>query len=282
MRFLILFATAAMFSLFFGDEAQARRGGGVWGTSEQMSLIANTQITDDTGQQLSLCHLTKKTHIIFAGVWRSSLGYVMAPNKCDAESYYPLNAERLALGKVLGDFPEDLPEQPRLSTDDVISGFWGLGVIVLLVGLAGVKWAKQSARAKERLAGMNGTAPAAVQAMDAMCHAAKADGKLDNTEIVLMADIAQQMTGEVFDEQRIRRMYELAEAKPTDQQFTRFGKGLSPDQKRLVMQAVLMVVGADGDLDKRETVFVQKLAHGLKLSSEEVKSLFQSIHAKPA
>ena len=206
----------------------------------------------------------------------------MATNKCDSDSYYPVNAEQLALGKIMGDFPEDLPDQPSLSISDMISGFWGLGAIVLLLGVAGIKWAGRSARTSKRMAEMKGAAPAAIKAMDAMCHAAKADGRLDDSEIELMADIARQMTGETFDEQRIRRMYELAEAKPTDQQFTSFGSGLTPDQKRLVMQAVLMVVGADGDLDKRETAFVQKLAQGLKISANEVKSLFQSIHAKPA
>ena len=74
----------------------------------------------------------------------------------------------------------------------------------------------------------------------------------------------------------------LPRKSPTDHQFAGFGSGLTPDQKRLVMQAVLMVIGADGDLDKRETAFVQRLAHGLKISGEDVKALFQSIHAKPA
>lgn len=282
MRVLIFCAAALTFTLIFGDEAQARRSGGAWGTSEQMSLIHDTQITDDKGQTLSLCHLTKKTHIMFAGVWRSSLGYAMAVNKCDADRYYPVNAQQLALGKTLGDFPQSLPEQPVLSVNEMISGFWGLAAIVLLLGIAGVKWAGRSARTNKRVAEMKGAAPAAIKAMDAMCHAAKADGSLDDSEIALMADIAQQMTGETFDQQRIRRMYDLAEDKPTDQQFTSFGRGLTPDQKRLVMQAVLMVVGADGRLDRRETAFVQKLAQGLRINAEEVKSLFHSMHAKPA
>ncbi|KIC40056.1 hypothetical protein RA27_14525 [Ruegeria sp. ANG-R] len=282
MRFLILCAAAITVSLFLGGEAHAKRAGGVWGTSEQMSLVAETQITNDQGQTLSLCHLTEKTHILFAGVWRSSMGYALATNKCDADSYYAVNAEQLTLGQAIGEYPNDLPTQPAMSFGDMISGFWGLCALVLLFALAGIKWAGQSARTSKRRAEMRGAAPAAVKAIDAMCHAAKADGRLDDSEIALMSDIAKQMTGETFDEARIRRMYDLAEAKPTEHQFASFGSGLSPDQKRMVLQAVLMIIGSDGDLDKRETDFVQKLAHGLKISGAEVKALFHSMYAKPA
>ncbi len=282
MRFLILSAIAIMVSLFSTGEAQAKRAGGVWGTSEQLSLVAETQLTNDQGQLLSLCHLTEKTHIIFAGVWRSSMGYALATNKCDADSYYAVNAEQLALGQVVGEYPKDLPAQPAMSIGDMISGFWGLCALIVLFAFAGIKWAGRSARTSKRKAEMKGAAPAAIKAIDAMCHAAKADGKLDDSEIALMSDIAKQMTGETFDEPRIRRMYDLAEEKPTEHQFASFGRGLSPDQKRMVLQAVLMVIGSDGDLDKRETDFVQKLAHGLKISGPEVKALFHSMYAKPA
>ncbi len=282
MRFLILCATAIIVSLFSTGEAQAKRAGGVWGTSEQLSLVAETQLTNDQGQLLSLCHLTEKTHVIFAGVWRSSKGYALATNKCDADNYYAVNAEQLALGQVVGEYPKDLPAQPAMSIGDMISGFWGLCALIVLFAFAGIKWAGRSARTSKRKAEMKGAAPAAIKAIDAMCHAAKADGKLDDSEIALMSDIAKQMTGETFDEARIRRMYDLAEEKPTEHQFASFGRGLSPDQKRMVLQAVLMVIGSDGDLDKRETDFVQKLAHGLKISGPEVKALFHSMYAKPA
>ncbi len=282
MRILTFCATALLFTLFFGEEAQARRGGGVWGTSEQMSLIAQTDIEDNAGQKLALCHLTEKTHIIFAGIWRSSKGYVLAPNGCDSDSYYALSADKLELGKQLGDFPSDLPDQPAMSRDDMISGFWGLAAIAGLLIVAGIKMAGRSARKTQRHAEMGSVPPAALQVMDAMCHAAKSDGKLDPSEVTMMADIAKQITGATFEEDRIRRMFDMAEAKPTDAQFAAFGRGLTSDQKRLVMQAALMVAGADGHLDQKETVFVQKLARGLCISADEVKAMFQSMTAKTA
>ncbi|WP_160175200.1 TerB family tellurite resistance protein [Ruegeria halocynthiae] len=282
MRFLTYCAAALFMTMFFGHEAHAKRGGGVSGTSEQMSLIAETEIQDDTGQTLALCHLTEKTHILFAGVWRSSKGYVLAPNGCDSDSFYRLSADKLELGKALGDFPSDLPDQPVMSLNDMISGFWGLGAIAILLAIAGVKTAGRSARKRQRQSEMGAAAPAAIQAMDAMCHAAKADGQLDTSEIAMMADIAKQMTGENFDDARIRRMYDMAEVKPTDAQFAAFGRGLSNEQKRLVMQATLMIVGADGNLAQSESVFVQKLAKGLNISVDEVKAMFQSMTASPA
>lgn len=282
MRFLILCASALFFTMFSGEEAQAKRGGGVWGTSEQMSLIAPTDIQDDTQQKLALCHLTRKTHVLFAGVWRSSIGYVLAPNNCDSDSYYNLTAERLALGKVMGDFPSDLPDQPVMSSNDIFSGFWGLGAIVILLAIAGIKAAGRSARKSKRHAEIGSLPPAALQVMDAMCHAAKADGKLDDAEVAMMADIAKQITGTTFDKARIRRMFEMAEAKPTDAQFAAFSRGLTADQRRMVLQATLMVVGSDGHMDQSERAFVQKLAQGLSINIDEVKAMLHAMVTKPA
>lgn len=282
MRFLTLCASALIFAMFFGDEAQAKRAGGVWGHSEQMSLIAPTDIQDDTGQTLALCHLTKKNHVLFAGIWRSSIGYVLAPNGCDSDSYYSLSAERLEIGKLTGNFPSELPDQPEMSTADMISGFWGLGAFAILLGAILLKSRARAQRKAQRYAAMGDVQPAALQAMDAMCHAAKADGRLDPSEIAMMADIAKQMTGDVFDEARIRSMFDMTEAKPTDAQFAAFGKGLTAEQKRLVMRAALMIVGADGTLANDENIFVQKLARGLSISVDEVKLMFQSMTGQPA
>lgn len=281
MRSLFLCAMALVFTVFSGEEAQAKRGGG-GGTMEQLSFIAETDITSDAGKPLALCHLTEKRHVLFAGVWRSSIGYALAENNCDADRFYHLDTERFQLGQVLGEFPEDLPLEPKMSAADMISGFWGLGVIVLVLVFAAVKKLKQSKRKAQRRSEMGSIHPAALQAMDAMCHAAKADGRLDASEIAMMADIAKQMTGDTFDEARIRRMFDMAEAKPTDAQFAAFGKGLSAEQKRMVLQATLMIVGADGNLDKQENIFVQKLARGLSISLDEVKLMFQSMAAQPA
>ncbi|MBO9411560.1 MULTISPECIES: DUF533 domain-containing protein [unclassified Ruegeria] len=245
-----------------------------------MSLIAPTKIEDDTGRRLALCHLTKKTHIIFAGVWRSSIGYVMAPNLCDSDSYYKLTADKLELGKVLGDFPADLPQQPAMSRADMLSGFWGLGVIALLMTLAGFRKAGQARRLTPLPSETDGIPPTAMRAMDAMCHAAKADGKLHPSEITLMADIALQITDEHFDEARIRRMFDAAEAKPTAAQFAAFGTGLTSDQRRMVLRAALMIAAADGSFDHHETAFVYKLARGLNILTDEVAEMLHEMRAK--
>jgi len=280
MKYLIVSTVALLITIFSGEEAQAKRGD-IWSTSEELSLVVQTEIQDDTGQILALCHLTKKTHILFAAIWRSSKAYVMAPNGCNSDSYYKLSAEKLEVGKALGDFPQDLPEQPVMSSAELISGFWGLGVIAALLALAGIKTASRVRRKSHRHAAMGPMQPVALQIMDAMCHAAKADGRLDASEIKMMVDIAKQMTGNTFDEDRIRRMFDMAEVKLTDVQFTAFGKGLSTEQKRMVMQASLMIVGADGTLDKDENIFVQKLARGLSINLDEVRSMLQTMAEKP-
>lgn len=281
MRLLMMLAAAITITFWTSDQAQARRGA-AWGSSETTSLVAETTITAADGQLLSLCHLTKKTHIMFAGIWRSSMGYVLADNRCDTDGYYKVKPGFLAAAKLNGELAQEIPDQPSMSSNEIISGFWGLGAIgaLILFGLVSAK--KRNARRALRTSEMTGASPSAIKILDAMCHVAKADGRLDAGEVALMADLSHQMTGTAFDSDRIRRMYDLAETKLTPSQYKSFGNGLAEGDKRMVMKAVLLMTGADGDLDKKEMEFVQKLAIGLKIGGEEVKAIFASLSQAPA
>lgn len=281
MRLLMMLAAAITITFWNSDQAEARRGGG-WGTSESSSFVAETTITAADGQLLSLCHLTKKTHILFAGIWRSSIGYVLADNRCDTDGYYKVKPGFLAAAKLNGELAAEIPDQPSMSSNEIISGFWGLGAIAALIIFGLVSAKKRKARADLRSSEMTGASPTAIKILDAMCHVAKADGRLNAGEIAMMADLSQQMTGTAFDSDRIRRMYDLAEAKLTSAQYKNFGKGLADGDKRMVMKAVLMMAGSDGNIDKKEMEFVQKLATGLKIGSNEVKAIFAGLTQAPA
>ncbi|MCL6282879.1 TerB family tellurite resistance protein [Ruegeria sp. 2012CJ41-6] len=279
MRFLTLLATAITLTLITTEDAEARRGG-TSGYSESLGLVSDTNIVND-GVAYSLCHLTKTHNVIFANVWRTSKGYVLAADRCEAERFYPISEEQVIAAQVVGEIPDTVPSVARLNMNEILSGFWGLAAIGGLLVLAGFKMADRAARTRRRQGEMTGAAPVAIKIADAMCHAAKADGSLDEEEIKIIADITEKMTGAAFDRARIQRMYELAEAKPTDAQFASFGKGLPLDQRRLVMQATLMIVAADGNIDRQENAFVQKLARGLSLDANEVQGMFRSISATP-
>jgi len=281
MRLLMMLAAAITITFWTSDQAEARRGA-AWGSSESSSFVAETTITAADGQLLSLCHLTKKTHILFAGIWRSSIGYVLADNRCDTDGYYKVKPGFLAAAKLNGELAAEIPDQPSMSSNEIISGFWGLGAIAALIIFGLVSAKKRKARADLRSSEMTGASPTAIKILDAMCHVAKADGRLNAGEIAMMADLSQQMTGTAFDSDRIRRMYDLAEAKLTPAQYKNFGKGLADGDKRMVMKAVLMMAGSDGNIDKKEMEFVQKLAAGLKIGSNEVKAIFASLTQAPA
>jgi len=282
MRLLMMLAAAITITFWTSDQAQAGRGGGVMGTSETTSFVAETTITADDGQLLSLCHMTKKTYIMFAGVWRSSIGYVVAGNRCETDEYYEIKPDFLTMAKLTGKLAQEVPDQPVMSSDEIIDGFWGLGPIGIFILFVLVSLNKRRKRAALRTGEMTGASPTAIKILDAMCHVAKADGRLDANEIALMADLSHQMTGTAFDSDRILRMYNLAETNLTPAQYKSFGKGLAEGDKRLLMTAVLMMASADGNIDKKEMQFVQKLGMGLKIGDKEVNTIFAGLNQATA
>ncbi|MDA5095151.1 DUF533 domain-containing protein [Aliiroseovarius sp. KMU-50] len=277
MRYLI-FTLAALASILVADAAEARRGGG--STSQTMLFVAETPIELD-GQPYALCHLVDDSKVLFIPLFRSVEGYVLAANRCAAEEYYELPTERFVEGKADGAFPADLPDTPKLSTSAMINGHWGWVIVLGFIGFAVVAWLKTRKRRTERQALMGDLSPVAKAILDAMCHAAKADGNIDETEVVQIARIAQEMTGETFDLTTVRRMSELAEEKPADNYFKSLAKGLNPNEASLMMKAVLMVVAADGTLGGKEQGFVGRLAKVLKLGGEQVNALLNQVVATP-
>lgn len=272
-------AVAVLAASLSAFPAEARRGGG--STSQKMLFVADTQIEIE-GRAQSLCLLVEDSGVLFVPLFRTLEGYVLAENKCDDDSYYETNAEMLAAGQAQGLIPADVPAEASLSLVQKVQGFWGWGIILGFVGLAGMGALKTRGRRKEREGLMGDAPPAAIAILDAMCHAAKADGTIAPEEVAEIARIGGEMTGRSFSPTDVARMADLAEAAPSDKDFKRMIKGLMPQEQELMMKAVLTIVASDGQLDGKEQKFVGKLAGAMKMKADQVNALLgEVVGARP-
>ncbi len=255
--------------------AEARRGGG-YSTNQELLFVSPTEIENDLGP-LSVCHLVKTRAIIFINVWRTLEGYALANNGCMTDAYFDLSAEELSAAQLAGAISKDVPATPKLSMAQVMNGSWGLGLIAALVGFAIFKAFKIRARRNERMSFVSGASPVAQAIIDAMCHAAKADGHIAPSEIAQIKQAAEEMTGETFTNDTVAHMASIAEAKLDQSGFKRLVKSRSPAENMDIMRGVLMVVAADGRLDGKEKVFVGGLAQAMKMSGQQVAILLAEV-----
>lgn len=244
--------------------AEARRGGG--GYSEGMLFIAETTEVDDKGAPLSLCILEKTNKIMFFPIYRSAQSYALAPNRCDAENYYGITADKFQMGQVLGIFPEDLPIEPKLSMQQMAGGMWGLalGLPLILLGIAG----KIGGRApKPKLDSF------ADKVVSVMCYVARADGKIETAEVNAMCNVLHQLTGKNYDPQQVGQYAMSLSGEMTDRELKKLAKGLDQDHKNVLVQAAIMIAGADGLMDGTENQIIYRLSKAMKVGGEKVDEM---------
>ncbi|WP_108814735.1 DUF533 domain-containing protein [Loktanella sp. Alg231-35] len=256
-------------------QADARRGGG-YGTAEQLVFVSPTEFEDETGP-LALCHFVETHSIIFVNVWRSLTGYALASNNCQSEQYYEFTATELESAQAAGMIPADVPLQPKLSMKSLAEGFWGFGLLIAVLAFAGFKLLAVQKRRGQRIAIMADATPAAQAILDAMCHAAKADGYIAPSEVAMIKQAAEEMTGTIFAMEDVKRMADLAEETLDLKGHKRLINGRTKPEQLDMMRGVLMVVAADGKLDGKEQVFVGGLARAMGMDGGTVQSLMAEV-----
>lgn len=272
MRILFTVLIAAI-TIASANPAEARRRGS---STQEMIFVSDTKVEIE-GQSYALCQLVETNSIFFINLFRSLEGYVLAPNKCIAERYIAISDKDLADGKAQGAIPESVPAVAKLSTKDMIMGHWGWLLILAVVAFAGMGYFKTRGRRKARIELMQGANPTATAILDAMCHAAKADGVIAPEEVAEIQKVASEMTGHNFEAATVKQMADLAEGDPSDNEIKRFAKGLNPAEQELMMKGVLMVVASDGQLEGKEQAFVGKLGAALKMSGDQINALLLDV-----
>lgn len=273
MRSSMLALLATTFLVALPEPAEARRGGS---EHQDLLFVAETKIIEE-GVPYSLCLLVNERSAFGINLFRSVETYALAENKCDTTAYYPMSVEDIAEAKEAGMIDAAIPNEPKLSTSDLITGHIGWLLVAGVLAFAGYGALNARKRRQERQGMMGEASPAAVAILDAMCHAAKADGHIDASEIAAIADAAERMTGESFDPGQVARMAELAEGKPSDKDFKRLVKGRTGPEFDVMMRGVLMVVAADGRLADSEQQFVGKLAKAMRMSGEQVQTILHDV-----
>ncbi len=273
MRNFMMALLATTCLVAFPDPAEARRGGS---EHQELLFVADTKIVEQ-GVPYSLCILVNERSAFGINLFRSVETYALAENKCDTKSYYPMSVEDIAEAKEAGMIDNVIPNEPRLSTSNLIMGHIGWLLVAGVLAFAAYGALKARKRRQERQGMMGEASPAAVAILDAMCHAAKTDGHIDASEVAAIADAAERMTGESFDPAEVAKMAELAEGKPTDKDFKRLVKGRTAPEFEVMMRGVLMVVAADGRLADSEQQFVGKLAKAMRMSGEQVQNILRDV-----
>ncbi|MEJ8560218.1 DUF533 domain-containing protein [Yoonia sp. GPGPB17] len=273
MRHLFIGLFAAFLTAAAATQAEAR---GSYSTTQSMLFVSATEM-DDNGAPLALCHLVTTRAVIFVNVWRTLEGYALAEDNCQTDQYYAMSSEDLLSAQAAGMIPKGIPATPKLALGKLAEGFWGLGALAALLAFAGVKALQVQKRRKQRMSMVSHASPAAQSILDAMCHAAKADGYIAPSEVEMIQRTAQEITGEAFSLDLVKQMAQLAEEKLEAKGFARLVKNRSKLEQLDMMRAVLMVVAADGRLDGKEKAFVGGLAQAMRMDGGTVSALLQEV-----
>ena len=254
----------ALAALIFATTAEARRGGG--GTVEFMDHVAEFSgpMLDNSGAQLSLCHLVEDMHVLYVPLYYTSKGYVLAPNRCDSDSYYDLNEGGLAEAQAQGLLPADIPAEPSINlarrVPTILVGLFFLALIGTFI--------RQKMNKDKRLAEMGAIPLVAQRVLDVACHAARVDGDTSEAEVAVIADITRQITGTAIEPERVRKMISLSVKSPQAAHFKAFVKGLDASQNEMLIRAALMVIAADGQIAKAEQNFLNQLASAAGITQQ--------------
>lgn len=274
MKAFPLLAASAVTAMTLALPAEAARRGG--SEHQDLLFVSATEFSRE-GQPWALCQLTTTTSKFFINFWRSVDTYALAPNNCNATEYFSMSAEDIASAKAEGMIPASIPDEPKLSAMNMIQGMWGIGLGIGMIGFFGAQSFMSGKRRKERESLMGNVSPATMAILDAMCHAAKADGSISEDEVAQIAHAARELTGEEFDLATVRRIAELAETEVTEADCRRFIKPLADSQARVMMQGVLTVVAADGQLAGKEQEFVAKLMAAMKMQADDVNGILGEV-----
>lgn len=262
-------AVAAALSLL--PTAAAAKGGG--GYAEHLEYVADYGPQGEGQENLALCHLVKKYHVLFIPIYYQSEGYVLAENRCDTDSFYHFKEGGLAAAKAVGLLPADLPDEPSISLGQrVPTILWGLLLAAVMVAAV-----KRRSRRNGLAAQMSDLPQRTQVLLNVLCHAAKSDGRIAAQEIGLIAEITRKMTGTDVSHSRVEQIAAMAEKKLMPKDFERFANGLDADGRESIVKAVLLVLAADNKLEKAEQRFLNGLISAFKVSQLQFQRIMSEM-----
>lgn len=107
-----------------------------------------------------------------------------------------------------------------------------------------------------------------------LCLMAKADGKVDDDEIKMIADLVKQMTNKEINEDELKSISDNLKNESVDQYLINFKDLLGEQQKKNIIEALYYVASADGKVEDDEMKLLISAAGSLNMTQEQVKSIF--------
>jgi tellurite resistance protein len=111
--------------------------------------------------------------------------------------------------------------------------------------------------------------------MQSTIFTALADGPLDDEEVGMIATASESVVHEPVNKESIRRLAELIESRGDEilQEIRSEGQMLNLDARRAVVDACILVLQADEQVDVRQTAAVTAIARSLGYSEDEAQAL---------
>lgn len=284
MRNFMVMGLSALIFTISTTSADARRGGG-GGWYEDLEFVADTEYPG-----LSLCHLVKHQSFLGIPLTTESIGYALAENKCDADSFYHFDAADMKEAQADGVIDRFIPIEPSISSGQQIGNYAWYAVVALVLGafaFSKIRRFLPSSGGRNR-----GTAPAqqpkginphvSEVILHAMCKVAKADGFADAREIAVIRNVYNQLTGEEIAQHLVTARLDTITGHENHETLNQLGAGLSPEERQLMMQASLMVAVADGEIQREEHGLVMSMAKMLRISGDELRGMLAQIAPRTA
>lgn len=157
-------------------------------------------------------------------------------------------------------------------------GGWGLAALGFVVFAGGVYQAVGPGSAGLDAEQAYKSSSTARLLMQSMLTTALADGHLEESELEAIAEACEEVVHEHLDPKSIRRIAEIVEKRGDAilEEIRYEGKMLNLDARKAIIDACVLVLMVDGDIDVRETAAVQVIGEQLGFSDAETQSMIDA------
>lgn len=152
---------------------------------------------------------------------------------------------------------------------------WGLVVCGVIVFAGGLYQAMSPGSAGADATEVYKSDTIARLVMQSTISTALADGPLDEEELGMIATACESVVHEPVDKESIRRVADLVEGRGDEilKEIHSEGQMLNLDARRAVVDACILVLQADENVDVRQTAAVTAIALSLGYSEDEAQAM---------
>lgn len=285
MKKIMLALAAMVLGISLSAPAEAR-GGGRFGTEDKIYTIEAIQLSPELAVEAppewrNGVTLGRRTSVqwFFLGAWLTDVEYVAVPTGV-TDSYWSLTDDQMTALHEIGAISSAAPAYTIPAFDYVLAYSLWIAVAGLALYLFGSSIVTQKRAAKVRAA-VGDDFPAFARL--ALLNAAKADGDIDETELTLIADVLKRAFN--METTRLQLIEEAAGSTLKSNQlvahFEIAQRAMSPDQRGMLIQALVALFAADGRWSGKEKRLLQRYVVALGTDAKQAERLVSDIARRP-